>query len=50
MVCLTNIRVDTLHKGDTGGDCDDDDYDYDDGNDDYEYDYDDMKVLTTAKS
>jgi len=33
MVCLRNISVDTLHKGDTeGGDDDDDDDDDDDNN------------------
>jgi len=32
MVCLRNIRVDTLHKGDTEDDDDDDDDDDDNNN------------------
>ena len=32
MVCLRNISVDTLHKGNTEDDDDDDDDNYDDDN------------------
>jgi len=42
MVCLRNISVDTLHKGDTNGDDDDDDDDDDDNNN--------MPVSVTARS
>jgi len=37
MVCLKNISVDTLHKGDTDDDDDDDDDGDDDDDDDDKY-------------
>ena len=41
MVCLRNICINTLHKGDNDDDDDDDDYDYDYDYDDYDDDDDD---------
>jgi ABC-type Zn2+ transport system substrate-binding protein/surface adhesin len=41
MVCLRNISVDTLHKGDTEDDDDHHDHDYDH---DHNHDQDDVKI------
>jgi hypothetical protein len=45
MVCLRNISVDTLHKGDTDDDDDDDDDNDDNNNNNNRRDWDHFKVI-----